>query len=299
MPLDRKTLHRGSTCGAGAARPVPFRASCLFSKTQTVVGVVVDVATDHLATFFAERANEHPHREFLVFGSRRMTYEQVDREAVALAGSLAGLGLEPGVRLAVDLLNWPEWVGTLLAAEYRDVALVPLDRSLSLHELRYQLRHAEVRAAIVADTAAGADVMELYDELLPALPDLRALVLVGGGDRWLDDRVYRYADLVSKRSSRPAPIAPGDPGNVPLTLLYTSGTMGNPKAVALSHANITPTPPPSRQPVGHTGDDRVLGAVPLFTIFGVHVVAGSITPAAPPPIATSAARGRATRRGTA
>jgi fatty-acyl-CoA synthase len=235
------------------------------------------VATDHLATLFAERANEHPHREFLVFGSRRMTYEQVDREAVALAGSLTGLGLQPGDRLAVDLPNWPEWVVTLLAAAYRGVALVPLDPSLSLHELKYQLRHAEVRAAVVADTAAGADVMELYDELLPALPDLRALVLVGGEDRWLDDRVYRYADLVSKRSPRPTPIAPGDPGKVPLTLLYTSGTMGKPKGVALSHANITMTARASSEAVRHTGDDRVLGAVPLFTIFGVHVVAVTIT----------------------
>src|SRR3989449_2261092 len=33
----------------------------------------------------------------------------------------------------------------------------------------------------------------------------------------------------------------------------------------------------SGQALGHTGEDRVLGAVPVFTIFGMHVVAVTIT----------------------
>jgi non-ribosomal peptide synthetase component F len=43
------------------------------------------VATHHLAALFAQQAREHPDREFLVSGSRRMTYGQVEREAMALA----------------------------------------------------------------------------------------------------------------------------------------------------------------------------------------------------------------------
>jgi len=104
------------------------------------------VATHHLAALFAERAKAHPEREFLVFGSRRMSYAQAEREALALADAFAGPGVQPGDRLAVDLPNWPEWVVTFLAAAYRGAVLVPLDPSLSLHELKYQLRQAEVRA---------------------------------------------------------------------------------------------------------------------------------------------------------
>src|SRR3989475_5202084 len=210
-------------------------------------------------------------------GSRRMTYAQVEREAMAFAEALAGLGVRPGDRLAVDLPNWPEWVVTLLAAAYRGVVLVPLDPSLTAHELKYQLRHAEVRAAVVAETYEGSDFVELYDEILPDLPELRALILVGATDRWLDDRVYRYADLVSKRPATPGAIAPGDPATQPLAILYTSGTMGKPKGVVLSHHNITMTARASGQALGTTGEDRVLGAVPVFTIFGMHVVAVTIT----------------------
>src|SRR5213595_2707578 len=277
MPLVGKTLHPTGVPPRPTFRPISYHASCLFSKTPNVVRDVVDVPTDHLAVLFAQAVREHPEREFLVFGSRRLTYAQVERDAVALGEALAGLGVQPGDRLAVDLPNWPEWVVTLLAAAYRSVVLVPLDPSLTAHELKYQLRHAEVRAAVVAETYEGSDLVELYDEILPDLPELRALILVGGTDRWLDDRVYRYADLVSKRSAAPGAIAPVDAASQPLAILYTSGTMGKPKGVVVSHDNITMTARASSQALGHTGEDRVLGAVPVFTIFGMHVVAVTIT----------------------
>src|SRR5216117_3609069 len=184
--------------------------------TLNAVGYVVDVATDHLATLFAQRAKQHPDREFLVFGSRRMSYGQVERDAVALAGALAGLGVQPGDRLAVDLPNWPEWVVAFLAAAYRGVVLVPLDPSLTFHELKYQLRHAGARAALVPEAYDGADFVELYDEVLPDLPELRALILVGDSDRWLDDRVYRYGDLVSKVPAHATPTPAADAADQPL-----------------------------------------------------------------------------------
>jgi len=235
------------------------------------------VATDHLAALFAQHAKAHPDREFLVFGSRRMSYAQVAREALALADALGGLGVQPGDRLAVDLPNWPEWVVAFLAAASRGAVLVPLDPSLSIHELKYQLRHAEVRAAVVAESYDGVDYLELYHGLLPDLPELHALVTVGASERWLDDRVYRYGDLVSRVPPDAAGARDAGDATQPLAILFTSGTMGKPKGVALSHRNVVLTARASGEALAHTGDDRVLGAVPLFTIFGVHVVAVTIT----------------------
>src|SRR2546425_1943830 len=170
-----------------------------------------------------------------VFGSRRMSYAQVAREAGALAHALGELGVQPGDRLAVDLPNWPEWVVAFLAAAFRSAVLVPLDPSLSIHELKYQLRHAQVRAAVVAESYDGVDYLELYHGLLPDLPELRALVTVGASERWLDDRVYRYADLVSRAPADTAGATVAGDATQPLAILFTSGTMGKPKGVELSH----------------------------------------------------------------
>src|SRR3989454_4054118 len=54
--------------------------STLFPYTTLFRSHVVDLATNHLAVLFAQTAREHPDREFLIFGSRRMTYAQVERE---------------------------------------------------------------------------------------------------------------------------------------------------------------------------------------------------------------------------
>src|SRR2546427_12731672 len=116
MPLVGKTLHPTAVPQRPTFRPISFNASCLFSKVHTAVRHVVDLATNHLAVLFAQTAREHPDREFLIFGSRRMTYAQVEREAMAFAEALAGLGVQAGDRLGGELPNWPGWGGALAPA---------------------------------------------------------------------------------------------------------------------------------------------------------------------------------------
>jgi len=235
------------------------------------------VVTQHLAGLFAAQAEQHPDREFLVFGTRRMSYAQVARESAALASALQGMGLRAGDRIAVDLPNWPEWVVTALAAARLDAALVPLDPGLGFHELKYQLRHAQVQAAVTPETVAGTDYVELYDELLPELPDLRSLLVVGGGDRWLGERMVPFAQAVA-RGTTGMPVEPGgDPATLPLAILYTSGTMGKPKGVVISHRNVLETARHASDALHLAGADRLLGAMPLFTIFGMHVFVLAVT----------------------
>jgi PIN domain nuclease of toxin-antitoxin system len=201
-------------------------ASRLVSKVLESVGGSGRVVTGHLAASFAERAEQQPDREFLVFGSRRMTYGQTLREARALANAFASLGLQAGDRLGVVLPNRPEWVIALLAAAALDVVVVPLDPALGPYELRYQLRHAEVRAVVTVEAWDGVDLLERLDQLLPELPGLRFVVTVGAEDRWLDDRVYRWADLVARAAPPLAAHQLANPAAAPLAILYTSGTMG-------------------------------------------------------------------------
>jgi fatty-acyl-CoA synthase len=239
--------------------------------------VVPDVVTGHLASLFALRVQEHPDREFLVGGVRRITYGQADREVEALAAALGALGLVPGDRVAIDLPNWSEWVIALLATARLGLALVPLDPSLGFHELKYQLRHADARAVVVPEAVAGTDTLGFYEELLPELPELRAVITVGGEDRWTDARVYRWADLIGRGQGQRVPPAAGDPAQQVLAIFYTSGTMGKPKGVVLSHRNVMMTAEQSAAALRLAGEDRLLGAAPLFTIFGVHLVALTVT----------------------
>ena len=236
------------------------------------------MSASHLATLFRERVQAHPERELVVSGGRRWSYAEVDAQARALAGALAGLGLGPGDRVAVDLPNWPEWVVVFLAAARLDATVVPVDPALSFHELKYQLRHSEARVVVTPEVWNGTDYLELYEELLPELPDLHTVVTVGPEDLWTDDRFLQFEDLVKRGTAAPAPErTPGDPATTPLALLYTSGTMGKPKGVLLSHRNLVDTARLTGEGLGLREDDRTLAAVPFFHVFGVSTVVGGIT----------------------
>jgi fatty-acyl-CoA synthase len=235
------------------------------------------VSTYHLAELFAQRVREHPDRECLVFGSRRLSYAQVAAEADALAAAFRGLGIEPGDRLAVDLPNSPEWVVTLLATAKLGAVFVPLYPSLGYHELKFQLRNTESVLAIAAESLGELDVLELFEDLVGELPDLRYLVTVGREDFWYDDRVFQFGDLVTRgRRLGPVGEAEGDAAETPLAIVYTSGTVGKPKGVVLTHRNLVHTSRCVIDALRLGEHDRVLAAVPVFTVFGMQTVIGAL-----------------------
>ena len=229
--------------------------------------------SSQLATLFQERVQAHPDRELVVHGARRMTYSEVERQAAGLAASLAGLGIGAGDRIAVDLPNWPEWIVAFLAGARLGVTVVPVDPALSFHELKYQLRHSEARAVVTPEVWNGTDYLELYEELLQDLPDLHHVITVGPEDVWTDDRFVQFEELARAGGAAGQEGAGADDA---LALLYTSGTMGKPKGVLLSHRNLVETARLSAEALELRDGDRALAAVPFFHVFGVSTVVGTI-----------------------
>ncbi|MFI5242580.1 MAG: class I adenylate-forming enzyme family protein [Gemmatimonadales bacterium] len=224
-----------------------------------------------LERVLAARTGEHPERTVLVADGRALTYAQVNAKAAALAAALAELGIGAGDRIAIVMPNWPEWVISLLAASKLGATVVPVNPRLSYHELKYQLRHAEVSVVVALERHHGVDYLQMFEDMIAELPDLLYLITVGGEELWYDDRIFQFEDLVSSGAGRGIPAVDIDDAQ-DLALMYTSGTMGKPKGVRLSHRAIVET-------AQHTGEllemepaDRVLAAVPFFTLFGLGVL---------------------------
>jgi fatty-acyl-CoA synthase len=214
------------------------------------------------------RAQEDPRRPFVVYGDRRFTYGQVDAQADALAAALHELGIEAGDRMALTLPNWPEFVVAAFAGAKLGATIVPLNPRFTTPELQYMLRHSETAVVVTAENWEGVDYLARYESFLATLPDLQYVVSVGEEDLWYDDRIHQFEDLVSSGEGRPYPRRPGSPGEL-FAILYTSGTMGKPKGVALSHANLLSTAAATADAVGLQAGDVVFGLNTLFNVFGL------------------------------
>jgi len=225
-----------------------------------------------VASALANRATTDPEQPFILFGGETLTYGEVEGRSEALAASLYGLGIEPGDRIALVLPAWPEFVISLFAAAKIGAVVVPLNPRLTAPELQYMLRHSEAVLAVTAESLHGVDYLQLFEDLLVQLPDLQHLVTVGEEDLWYDDRIFQFEDLLSAGAGRDYPTIPGsesNPADELLAILYTSGTMGKPKGVGVTHANLLWAAASTADVVGLTEADRVIGISSLFHVFGM------------------------------
>ena len=229
-----------------------------------------------LAPVLARRAAEHPERPLVVSATRRLTYGQVETQGAALAAALAELGIAEGDRVAINLPNCPEWIVALVACAKLGAVVVPVSPRLNYHELKYQLRHAEVSCVVTAERHNGVDYLQLFESAFAELPDLQYLVTVGDEELWYDDRIFQFEDLVSKGAGRPVPAPKQVHDGSDLALLYTSGTMGKPKGVRLSHRGIIETAVRTGEAIELAPQDRIFAGVPLFAIFGFSTAVGAL-----------------------
>jgi acyl-CoA synthetase (AMP-forming)/AMP-acid ligase II len=147
--------------------------------------------------------------------------------------------------------------------------MVPLNPRYTVPELQYMLRHSEAAVVISAETFNDTDYLQLFEGFLTSLPDFQYLVTVGEAELWYDDRIYQFEDLVSSGEGRELPRVDLNPGEDVFAILYTSGTMGKPKGVALTHANLLATAAETVNRIGLTPDDVVFGVATVFHVFGL------------------------------
>lgn len=226
-------------------------------RGQSVAGIISTIA------------GEQPQHPCLAIGERRFTYGQVDAQSTALANALYELGIEKGDRIALNLPNWPEFVISMLAAAKLGATIVPMNPKYTPPELQYMLRHSEAVACVTAESWDGVDYLARFENFLGVLPDLQYIVSVGEDDLWYDDRIHQFEDLVSSGEGRERPEFPVDPDKDIFAIVYTSGTMGKPKGVALTHTNLLTSALATADALHLRQSDIVYGVNTLFNVFGL------------------------------
>ncbi len=200
---------------------------------------------------------------FLDGEGRRLSRLSVVAAAVVLARRLRAHWREP----RVGLLLPPSCAGGMaaIAASLAGRTAVPLNYTAGTLGLGQAARRAELRTVLTSRTFLQALQLELPPELSPLFVEdvlqgvpamerlgavLRALLLPRRG--------------LERACGAAAPVHLDDPAVV----IFSSGSTGEPKGVVLSHCNVQANCDAVAQVLPLSGDDRLLGVLPLFHSFG-------------------------------
>jgi long-chain acyl-CoA synthetase len=226
-----------------------------------------------LVSLFLDHVADEPDRPALHVkrsGSfAAVTWTELAGDARRLAAALRRLGVAPGDRVVQVSENRYEWIVTDLAVLMARGVHVAIHSTLSGPQIAYQINDCEPRV-IVISTQSQADNLAAQE-----LPTVSAILSheecswpSGCGHppirRWVEaDTEVRDDEAKSIESEAAKQLTPDDLA----TILYTSGTTGEPKGVMLTHGNLRTNAEATLATFGSQSGDVVLNWLPLSHIY--------------------------------
>jgi pyochelin synthetase len=209
------------------------------------------VSDDLLHSRVVAQCLQTPERTAVITSGSMVTYGELLRRASAVARALTEAGCQPGDVIAVTMdTGWPQIVA-VLGALMAGCVYLPVDT-----------RQPEARRSrLITDARAR-----------------HGLVAVGGSvPDQLPCTVVDQAGMVAD----PPPAVPRQPDDLAY-IMFTSGSAGRPKGVAITHRGAVNTVQDISRRFGVGPGDRVLGLASLafdlsvYDIFGLLAVGGSL-----------------------
>lgn len=168
------------------------------------------------------------------------------------------LGIRPGDRVGIIATNRPEWNMIDMAILQIGAISVPVYPTISENDYRHIIAHSGMKLVFVE----GQEVMNKISAIRADAPELQYVYT------FINREIYPYfSQLIQLGEENPQPdelqrlrdsVRPEDCS----TIMYTSGTTGQPKGVMLSHNNIV-SQLKNLRPTPSKWSDRAFSFLPL------------------------------------
>ena len=258
-------------------------------------GVAPDVKIEEKSVVdtFDETTEKWKDKTAVIFYGRKVKYRELRDQVDRFATALHDLGIRKGDKVALLLLNSPQFIIAYFGALKAGATLTAISPVYVSSEIKYQLEDSGARMIVCLDI--------LYDNVEKSGVKLDAVILTGIGEylpgmkKFLGssvlravyqkmaappvelferEGVYRFQDLLKKYPPNPPKIEFNVREDI-VTLPYTGGTTGKPKGAKITHYNFAA----ARQlangfwgDVIQEGKETVIAYLPFYHIYGQAVV---------------------------
>ncbi len=224
-------------------------------------------------------ANTYPNKAALDFFGTTTTFHDLRQQVLRLSNALAGLGVNKGDRVGLQLGNCPQYVISYYAILSLGAIVVNLNPMYTLGELQPLVEETGLAALITFDlilptirtlcTAVRIDhvIVTATADFIKGAPKSSAETLK------LEPGWLHFSALLDGCTNTKLPkvkIAPDDPA----IIQFTGGTTGTPKGAVLTHGNVVASVVQAVQwgcivrEYVPPADRNVLGVLPFFHVFG-------------------------------
>jgi long-chain acyl-CoA synthetase len=258
-------------------------------------GVSPDVTIEEKSVVdtFNETCDKWKDKTAVIFYGRKMNYRELRDQVDRFAAALHDLGIKKGDKVALLLLNSPQFIIAYMGALKAGATLTAISPVYVSSEIKYQLEDSGARMLVCLDilydnveksgVKLDAVIMTSIGEYLPKMKQILGSSVLRSVyqkmaappvEVFQKEGFYRFQDLLKKYSPNPPDIKFNIREDI-VTLPYTGGTTGKPKGAKITHYNFGAAREIGTKfwgDVVQDGKETVIAYLPFYHIYGQAVV---------------------------